>query len=356
MALRRLVLIITPMVALYLSCGWGVSGCDSTSSTGGGSVTGNGGGGAGGSTGSGGTVGGGTTTGTGGSITSSGRFSATNGFSSQSLTVGGQTRAVSLYAPAGRPSSPALVIAFHGTSGGPEDWIDASASSDPQGLEALADANGFVIAAPRARDWGDGASDWDNHSGNDRYWETRFDANPACGSNPSCNADLVLVRQIIAAAHAAFNVDLKRVYLIGFSNGAFFSELAAMVLRDQVAAFAEAAGGLVKCVRTDSCTYQSTSTNCSTILSTPPAPSSCTSCSGDEKPITIPTSGRKVPGILGHNNQDDGVSVFYDCALSARMQALGYDVSENIAAASGHGIPDGFVNAAWTFFSSRTLP
>jgi len=278
-------------------------------------------------------------------------LAAKNGFSQQTLTVGGTARTVAIFLPAKRGAAPALVIAFHGTSGEPADWIDPSGNSD---LETLASANGFVVAAPRARDWGEGFSDWDNHGGNDRFWETRFDASPARGSDPNANPDLALVKQIIGAAHAAFNVDLKRVYLIGFSNGGFFSTHAAMALRDQIAAFAEADSGLVTCPRTDSCTFQSSSTNCSAILAS--APSSCTSCNGPEKPIAVPVSGRKVPGLLGHRNHDDGVSVFYTCALSARMQALGYDASAMIANEPEHGIPTGFVEAAWAFFSKRSLP
>ncbi len=281
-------------------------------------------------------------------VSASGSFTASDGFSQQTLTIGGEPRTVALYAPASRGDQPPLVIAFHGTSGEPTDWIDSASDSDPSGFEGLADANGFLVAAPRARDWGDGASDWDNHNGNDRYWETRFDANPSRGSDPDANADLVLVRQIITAAEAAFNVDPNRVYLIGFSNGGFFSELAAMVLRDQIAAFAAAGSGLVTCDRTDSCTSQANTTNCSGIPSCP--------CSGTEKPTTVPTSGRLVPGILGHNSADDTVSSFYTCAMATRMQALGYDVSVQIANTSGHGIPEGFIDQAWGFFSSRQLP
>lgn len=346
------VALIIALCSVY--CAGGIGGCSgSTQNTeqnaGGGDAAGGGGAGndAGGGA-SGGTAAGGDVTNS-SPVSASGGLTATTGFSQQALTIDGASRSVNLFAPSGLGSSPALVIAFHGTSGEPNDWIDSDPGSDPQGLEALANTNKFVVAAPRARDWGDGASDWDNHGGNDRYWETRFDANPSRGSDPNANADLVLVKQIIAAAHTTFNVDTKRVYLIGFSNGAFFSLHAAMLLRDQIAAFAEAAGGLVTCPSTGSCTFQSSSTSCAAI-------SAGCSCSGTEKPTTIPTSGRKVPGILGHNNRDDTVSVYYDCALSARMQALGYDVSENIFNDTGHGIPAGFVDQAWTFFSTRSLP
>ncbi len=280
-----------------------------------------------------------------------GGFSAKNGFSKQSLSIGGNSRVVDLFVPAKRGVAPPLVIAFHGTSGEPEDWIDPSGGND---LETLASQNGFIVAAPRARDWGEGFSDWDNHGGNDRFWETRFDSNPSRGADVNANADLILVKQIIAAAHAAFNSDLKRVYLIGFSNGGFFATHAAMALRDQIAAFAEADSGLVTCDRTDSCTYQSSGTSCPAILAS--APAACSSCKGPEKPIAIPAAGRKVPGLLGHRNRDDGVSVFYTCSLASRMQALGYEASVMITNEAEHGIPAGFLDAAWAFFSKKSIP
>ena len=46
--------------------------------------------------------------------------------SEQSLTVGGEPRPVVILAPQGRGAHPPLLIAFHGTSGLPADWLDAA--------------------------------------------------------------------------------------------------------------------------------------------------------------------------------------------------------------------------------------
>ena len=287
-----------------------------------------------------------------------------DGFASREMIADGSARRVDFYAPPGRDGNPALVIAFHGTGGfgdnPPSEWIDQSPDNDPSGLEGLADANRFVVAAPESRLWSEGeCADWDNHDGwSGYYWETRCTGAASRGSDQDENEDLILVREVIAFAHETYNVNLSRVYLIGFSNGGFFSVHAAMILRDRIAAFAALGSGLVNCESTGSCTFPGGSgtraTGCEAIRSE--APSSCTSCDGAEKPTTIPTSGRLVPGFLAHNNNDDVVSVFYTCNLARRMSELGYVTQVLIGNEEGHGFPSGAVDGAWSFFSTRVLP
>lgn len=266
---------------------------------------------------------------------------AQDGYSEATLTIAGHARDVSFYAPRARGAHPPLVIAFHGTSGRPTDWISGS---DPSGIEWLADQHGFMVAAPASRAMPEG--DWDHEYGGDLYWET---AAPN-GSDPLANEDLMLVDRILHETQVAYGVDTARVYTLGFSNGGFFSVLTAMVLSDRIAAFAEMGSGLVTCDTTRSCTAQSSSTDCATIL----AASGC-ACSGPEKPATVPTDGRRVPGFLAHNNQDDTVSVVYTCSLHLRMTELGYQSSLLIGDASGHGMPEGALPEAWSFLSGQAL-
>jgi poly(3-hydroxybutyrate) depolymerase len=259
------------------------------------------------------------------------------------MTVEGTSRSVSFFVPTDVGSSPPLVIAFHGTSGNSEEWV---ASGDPSGLQYLAHANGFIIAAPQSRYIDD--EDWDHEGFSDYYWET---AAPN-GQSTATNVDLMFVQQIIASAATTYGINTNRVYSLGFSNGGFFALLTAMVLNDEIAAFAEAGSGLVTCETTRSCTAEvASSTTCSTII----ASSGC-SCSGSEKPITIPSSGRKVPGFLGHNNQDDTVSVYYTCYLANRLDDLGYTYEVLIGDEEGHGFPSGFLPDAWEFMSAYELP
>jgi poly(3-hydroxybutyrate) depolymerase len=215
------------------------------------------------------------------------------------------------------------MIAFHGTAGVGDDptheWIDEGDWSDPSGLEGLANENRFVIAAPESRLWSeDECVDWDNHDGwSGYYWETRCNGAEARGSNPEANEDLILVRAIIAQAIETYNVNPRRIYLIGFSNGGFFSIHTAMILRDEIAAFAAIGSGLNTCDHTRSCRYPgdvgTETTDCDTILGS--APDECTSCPGPEKPVTIPDSGRLIPGFIAHNNNDDIVAAYYSCGL-----------------------------------------
>ncbi|MFH1357573.1 MAG: prolyl oligopeptidase family serine peptidase, partial [bacterium] len=202
------------------------------------------------------------------------------------------------------------------------------------------------IAAPQSRYIDE--EDWDHEGFSDYYWETAAPDGQSADTNP----DLMFVRQIIADAATTYSINTNRVYALGFSNGGFFAVLTAMVLNDEIAAFAEGGSGLVTCDTTRSCTAQvASSTTCSTII----ASSGC-SCSGSEKPITIPSSGRKVPGFLGHNNQDDTVSVYYTCYLADRLEDLGYTYEVLIGDEEGHGFPNGFLPDAWDFMSAYELP
>ena len=267
-----------------------------------------------------------------------------HGFSQQTLMVAGAARSVGFYAPKGRGGRPPLVIAFHGTSGSSGDWI--AGNDDPSGIQGLADEHGFVVAAPQSRFLSQ--SDWDHeYEGGDKYWETAAPRGP----NPNANPDLMLVSAVMASAQSTFGVDPKRIYALGFSNGGFFAVLTAMTFRDKIAAFAEAGSGLVTCATTRSCKAQSRATDCAAILRA----AGC-SCSGAEKPATIPASGRLVPGLMGHNNRDDVVSSVYSCALHQRMKSLGYDAEVMIGDAEGHGFPEDFLIRAWSFFAKRQLP
>jgi predicted esterase len=273
-----------------------------------------------------------------GAVAYTGSFPTGTGYLSATLVVGGTSRAVSLYRPSSLGSSPPLLITFHGTNDDATYMISASYAKD------LADAKGVIVASPSARTMTTG--DWDNHVAGDRYWET------APSVSPKTNPDLLLVAAIIEEAVKAYGVDPKRVYTLGHSNGAFFSMFAAMTLPNSIAAFAECAGGLVDCATTASCSFVGTATTCAALATA----SGWCSCSGAEKPVPVATSGRLPPGYLTHSNDDTKVSVYYTCALSSRMQTLGYSLSTKIYSGGGHSMPYGFASTAWTFLSTTKLP
>jgi predicted esterase len=221
-------------------------------------------------------------------------------------------------------------------------------------FEPMADAHGIILAGPEAR--GQPAGDWDQHSGGEKYWETRPDADPSRGCDPNRNPDLLLVRAIIQEAKRAYNVDPKRIYLAGFSNGGFFSVATAVALRDQIAAFVEMSAGLVTCDNTNSCSFQGSSTDCADLR----REAGYCACTQSEKPITLPTAGRMPPAYITHGNQDYTVSVCYSCELAARMETLGHTAVVTIRGGEDHVVPDlsapALYGPVWTFFEGHPLP
>ena len=267
----------------------------------------------------------------------SGAFGPGTGLSSASLTVAGEARKVELYRPSGAGAGAALLITFHGTNDDARKMIDASAA------KSLADKEGLVVLSPWARKQSGG--DWDNHTGSETYWETHPNVDPAK------NKDLLLVRALIAEARRAYKVDPRRVYLLGHSNGGFFSLLAAMTLRDRVAAFASNSSGLVRCGSTAGCKFTGKGATCDTFAK---QPGYC-SCSGVSKPGPVPGSGPKVAGFLSHGDDDSTVSVYYTCALAAEMKAKGHPVKVFIEQGLGHGMPFPLALTAWDFISGYKL-
>jgi poly(3-hydroxybutyrate) depolymerase len=280
-----------------------------------------------------------------------GTFPEATGEQTATLTVSGLAREVFLYVPEGLGAQPPLLIALHGTGGGDELGQGYDMGSR---FEAMADAHGFVIAAPESRV--QPAGDWDQHGPGQKYWETMPEDDPARGSDPDRNPDLLLIRAIIAEATRAYGVDPHRIFVAGFSNGGFFSTHVAVTLRDRIAAFLELSSGLVKCGNTNECTFAGDATTCEELRA---APDYC-ACDGAEKPVPLPITGRMPPGFLSHGNQDWTVSVAYTCDLAARMQELGHTVQVQIRPGADHEIPD-FTDPAvggpvWEFFAAHPLP
>src|SRR3989304_2259008 len=166
--------------------------------------------------------------------------STPSGLTQATLVMNGANRDLLIYRPAGGAAS--LLILFSGTGG-----TLASNIADDLGRDTLrnfADRETVIVAVPmpRVRSVGD----WDNHSAGTPYWETATGedtASPA-STNPDTNPDLLFTRALITEAPAAYGADLSRVYVNGFSNGAFFSYFVAATLSNRIAAFAETGGGL----------------------------------------------------------------------------------------------------------------
>ncbi|PIE17051.1 MAG: hypothetical protein CSA65_09860 [Proteobacteria bacterium] len=262
------------------------------------------------------------------------------GFHAGALKVGSQRRTLKIYFPAKVAARPPLIIACHGTGGNAEDGVWATAANE------AADQHGAVVVSLQARKMKDG--DWDNHSPGQVYFQTHPKTKLAQ------NQDLQLVAAVIHAAKRAYGVDPTRVYTAGFSNGAFFAQLAALALPDQIAGFASAAGGLVRCSGTGSCTFRGTATTSCAALS---KQSGFCSCSGAAKPIALPSAKAtyKTAAYLAHSVRDDVVSSYYSCALAAELRKRGHPVKVALFAKADHGAPPHFMVDAFAFLDKHRL-
>jgi polyhydroxybutyrate depolymerase len=142
-------------------------------------------------------------------------------------TMFGDDRPVQLHVPKsydcdkGAP----LVIMLHGytASGTLEEYYLQ--------ITAEADKRGFLYAHP----------DGTKNSQSNQFWNA---TDACCNFEGSKVDDSAYLSKLIKDVQAAYNVDPKRIYLIGHSNGAFMSYRMACEHGDQIAAFASLAGAM----------------------------------------------------------------------------------------------------------------
>ncbi len=122
------------------------------------------------------------------------------------------------------PSSPSpLILVLHGY-GGTGRW-----QAEYFRLLELAEAKGFVVAFP------DGTPD---HEGK-RFWNA---TDGCCDFDHRAPDDVAYLSAVLDDMQARFNVDRKRVYAIGLSNGGFMSHRLACDLAPRIAAIVSLAG------------------------------------------------------------------------------------------------------------------
>jgi polyhydroxybutyrate depolymerase len=131
-----------------------------------------------------------------------------------SMTSGGVRRAYWRHVPprarARRPLP--LVVDLHGY------MEPAGAHKANSALGVFGDHHGFVTITPEG-------------SGPVPHWDTHFDS-----------ADMVFIGELLDEANRTLCVDERRVYVSGYSNGAFMASTIACVYADRVAAVATVAG------------------------------------------------------------------------------------------------------------------
>ncbi len=135
------------------------------------------------------------------------------------IRVGERTRTFILYQPPSRDKTKPvpLVLILHGHGGRGAGMVQLT------GFNGLADRNGFVVVYPDGIDetWNDG----------------HFSDPKVLGVD-----DVGFIRTLIDGLSATLNIDAKRVYVGGFSNGAVMSHRLGCELSDKIAAIASVSG------------------------------------------------------------------------------------------------------------------
>ncbi|MBS0295482.1 MAG: dienelactone hydrolase family protein [Proteobacteria bacterium] len=139
----------------------------------------------------------------------------------RAFTYGGIARSYRVYAPSVRPSRPGLVLVLHG-------WKGSAAEIERRTkfrFNVLAKRDGYVVAYPDAV-----AGQW--RSGN-----------PA---ETATSDDVGFLSALIDALSKTYDIDPKRVFVTGFSNGASMTYRLACDRSDRIAAIAPVSGGLAQ--------------------------------------------------------------------------------------------------------------
>ncbi len=151
------------------------------------------------------------------------------GETTRTLTHGGLERSYILYVPASvNWSQPVpLVFVFHGGTGNAKNAIRMS------GFNEVADKNGFIVAYP---------------NGTGRLSDEKlltWNGGDCCGFSQQENIDDVgFVRAMMIDLQALANIDTKRVFATGMSNGGILSQRLACEAADVFAAIAPVSGTL----------------------------------------------------------------------------------------------------------------
>jgi polyhydroxybutyrate depolymerase len=118
-----------------------------------------------------------------------------------------------------------LLVVLHGYTGNGPGTIDY------MGIKAAAETRGFLYLGP------DGTKDG---SGN-QFWNA---SNACCNFAKSAVNDSAYLSKLIDDVSTEWNVDTKRVFLIGHSNGGFMAYRMACEHQTQIAAIASLAGAM----------------------------------------------------------------------------------------------------------------
>lgn len=146
------------------------------------------------------------------------------GIVSRTIRHGGLEREYLVHVPASYSKGRAapVVFAFHGGRSNAKQMVSFSNFGD------LADQEGFFVVYPQAIE-----DNWNDGRGSDKIRSQKENID-----------DVGLTAAILAELGAEYNLDAKRIYATGISNGAMFSQYLASQRADLIAAIAPVAGGI----------------------------------------------------------------------------------------------------------------
>ncbi|MBN1758384.1 MAG: dienelactone hydrolase family protein [Chitinispirillaceae bacterium] len=131
-----------------------------------------------------------------------------------SISVGGTTRTFIVYAPAGLPDKPALVISMHGLGG------SGSQQRSMSRFDQVADKGKFLVVYP----------DGNFKMGSSNGWDITTDA------------DVEFISALVDTMEGRYGIDRNKVYATGFSMGGMMSYKLACAVPELVAAIGPASG------------------------------------------------------------------------------------------------------------------
>lgn len=187
--------------------------------------------------------------------------------SAESITVGGLKRTYLIHIPPGHDTAKPmpLLIALHGGGGSGKHMVKLTQG----GFDALSDKKGFIVVYPDAieKNWNDGRS---GEEAGDRAHKEKID-------------DVGFISALIDHLIKKLNIDQKRVYITGMSNGAMMSRRLACELSEKIAAIAPVAGSMPQNLNP---------------LCSPSRPISVLAINNDKDPL-MPFAGGDITGPFG---------------------------------------------------------
>lgn len=159
----------------------------------------------------------------------------TTGKNSFTVTADGVTRNYIVSVPSrytGQTKTP-VVIMCHGAGGDGELFYKIS------GWKEVGDSLGIITVFPSALSYcvvDDGVME------NSTKWNSFPGGDPFCPGQ-DLKDDVAFMRQMIADLERKYNIDTKRIYMVGFSSGGQFSATCAIQMSDVLAASISCGGG-----------------------------------------------------------------------------------------------------------------